>query len=122
MRCSPATVTGREPQNHESQRPATVDAITETDILKLMEQLREVAHAVCSERRQAQAEGLGLAYHQPYAEAVKRLELLGQRLSSIPTVPRGFIRSCSQVAKDPFVRLDVVWGLYVSDGKLLRKA
>ena len=119
---SEAPVTGREPQNHESQRPATVDAITETDILKLMEQLREVAHAVCSERRQAKAEGLGLAYHQPYVEAVKRLGLLGRRLSSIPTVPRGFIQSCSQVVEDPFVKWDVVWGLYESDGKLLLKA
>ena len=31
---SEAPVTGREPQNHGSQRPATMNAITETDILK----------------------------------------------------------------------------------------
>ena len=98
---SEAPVTGREPQNHESQRPADVDAITETDTLKLMEQLREVAHAVCSERRQAQAEGLGLAYHQPYVDAVKRLELLGQRLSSIPTVPRGSYEAADKLWRIP---------------------
>ena len=106
---------GRAAPPFPGNPPTDSRHLSDADILKLMGEMRELAHTVLSERQQARTQRIGCMYHEPYTQAVKKLEVLEWRLSVRRTVPEGFRRGCMMVLQDNFVNLDALWRLYAGN-------